>query len=201
MRVVVALLVLAGCDDLWNLELVPSPDAGGMQDSGFDLEVDCPPTYELRLFPGSRYRVTDNSYAAWDTADDCADDTLGRTTHLATAQTAQELAALHESLVAQSAGRWWLGAVQPKSGVTLPLDGWIWLTGEPIEMTMWSITPLEPNDGDGLEPDHLEQFALIQDSRQGLIDLDGGFGNRGLCECDGLALSIAARSALAESRP
>jgi hypothetical protein len=201
---VVALLLLVGCDDLWNLERVPPADSALMRDAlvhdtGFDPAIDCPPTYDLPLFSGSRYRITDNSYSAWDTSDDCDDDTNGRT-HLASAQTRQELDTLIQSLIAKGYGRWWLGAVQPAAGVTLPLDGWLWLTGEPIAPTLW--TAGEPNDSDGLETnDHVEQFALIQDNRDGLIDLAGMFGNRGLCECDGLAVSEDAQSALSQSRP
>ncbi|HEY5921057.1 MAG TPA: hypothetical protein VIV11_05270 [Kofleriaceae bacterium] len=194
MRVVVVLL-LAACDQTWNLDHVDPP-------LPFDPDVNCPTDYDLTLFPvapDSRYRVTGNTFAAWDSSDDCNDDTDGLT-HLAVAATDEELAALREALIVKGQVRWWLGAVQPAVGVSMPLDDWLWVNDMQILKTLWAASPQEPDDVDGVEQDHREQFAVIEEARPGLVDIDGAFGNRAVCECDGDSLGDAARAAIAQSR-
>jgi hypothetical protein len=196
MRIVVWLLVLAGCDDLFNLEHI-DPQRDGAALDAFDPDVDCPQGYDLALFAGSRYRVTESSYAAYDSSDDCNDDKLGFT-HLAVAPTNAEVTALHDSLIAKGFGRWWLGGVQPAAGVTDPIQGWLWVTGEPVDVGQWAIG--EPNDGDADEQDHIEQFMFIDETVPGLVDLLGSFGNRALCECDGRPVTEEARIAIDQGR-
>ena len=94
------LLALAGCDDLFNLEHI-DPQSDGPAVHAFDPDVDCPEGYDLALFAGSRYRVSDDTLAAYDSSDDCNDDKPGFT-HLAVAPTAPELTALHDSLIAKA---------------------------------------------------------------------------------------------------
>ena len=186
------LLLVAACDQTWNLDHIePRPE--------FDPEMDCPMDYELELVAGSRYRITANTFNAWDSSDDCNDDSDGLT-HLAVAETVDELTTLREALIAKGQTRWWLGAVQPPVGVTMPLDRWLWATGAQINKLMWAASPQEPDDADNVEQDHLEQFAVIEEARPGLVDIDGAFGNRALCECDGDALGDAARLAIDQSR-
>jgi hypothetical protein len=206
MRIAVWLVALAGCDDLFNLDHIDHKPhdaalvdaaADATSDAAFDRERDCPVNYDLALFAGSLYRITADSPFAWDAHDECNADKPGFT-HLAAAQTQQELSALHASLVAKNLGIWRLGAVQPVA-VTMPIEGWLWVTGEPVDMVMW--TALEPNDGNGLEDDHSEQFAIISaQAEDRMIDLAGNLGHRAVCECDGRGVSPDAQTAVDQAR-
>jgi len=192
---VVALLLVTGCADLWNIEYVESIDAGPA-DASFEPDRECPSDYQLALFAGSRYRITPDSFAAWDDSDDCNDDKVG-ITHLAVAQTRTELDNLIDALGPTGIGSWWLGLVQ-RAGAATPNDGWIWVTGETVDPALWD-GPSEPNDGDGTE-NATEQFGDIISNVRGLIDYDGSGGKRALCECDGRAMSAEAKTAIELSR-
>jgi hypothetical protein len=195
MRIAVWLVVLAGCDDLFNLEPVERFDAAV---DAFDRDLDCPADYDLTLFAGARYRITKDSLAAWDDHIDCADDRPGYT-HLAVAQTQVELTIVHDAVIAKGLGRIWLGGVQPAS-VDMPGDGWLWVTGESIDRSQWGNT--EPNDANGNELDHLEQFVAIDGGlADKLIDYSGANGIRGLCECDGRPISDDAQMAIDQAKP
>jgi len=200
MRKLSLLIALCGCDDLFNLEPIAVVD-GAVDpplDAGFDPARECPAEYALELFAGSRYRTTEVFTQAWNASDDCRDDKPGLT-HLAVAATRDELDVLVATLVAKGVDRWWIGAVQP-AAVTAPIDGWLWMTGEPVSAALWDL-PLEPNDGQGTETDHEEQFAIIQYDRPGLIDIAGNAVTlRGLCECDGRPMATGAASAVDQAR-
>jgi hypothetical protein len=190
MRIAVALLLLAGCDDLWNLE--------HLEEGPFD-PASCPSTYALALWPGSRFRIGDTERTAWTAHDRCsADSTTGVPTHLAVAATRDKLDALVGALTARADVRWWIGAVQPTSATEVGGD-WLWLTGEPVAADLWD-APAEPNDGNGIEDIHDEQFAFIEASDAGLLDVNGITLLRFLCECDGRPVSAEAIAAVDQSR-
>jgi hypothetical protein len=204
-RVAALLVAVAACDQTWNLDRIePARDARVIDTQAidarpFDPAVDCPASYDL-FIAGTPYRITANTFAWWDSAGDCDDDTDGFT-HMAVAQTNAELMAFHDTLTQKNLGRWWLGAVQPAVGVTTPGEAWLWVTGEPIAATAWA-SPDEPNDGGDGEQGHHEQFALVDETRlPALIDLDGSIGSRALCECDGRRIAQAAREAISQSKP
>jgi hypothetical protein len=61
--------------------------------------------------------------------------------------------------------------------------------------------PIEPNDGEGTETDHAEQFTIIEGGTNGLIDIVGSSTTAlALCGCDGRPATSAARSAVDQSR-
>jgi hypothetical protein len=193
MRFAVALLLLAGCDQTWNLDHLDHVDAR----KAFDVETDCPMGYNLFLNAGSRYNIVSNVASAWAAQARCAADSEGFT-HLATATTRTELDALMSSLLSKQAGRWWLGAVQPTTA-TLPDADWLWMTGEPIDPEFWN-SPDEPNDGNRVEDDHEDQFAFIDQGVMDLIDAQGMLEYGYLCECDGRAITSEAQIALDQSK-
>ena len=182
MRVALIVIALAGCDDLFNLEHIDRVD-GGSDAAGFDLSK-CPSTYNLVLIDSSRYRVLTAPDRAWVQSDLCNADSAGFT-HVAVLETSVEAVAAQAELDKLQQFRWWIGAVQDRSAVN-PGDGWIWLTGEPL-MSGWD-APVEPDDADMIELDHLEQFAVIQQGHVGLIDIAGHDIYTAICECDGRAV-------------
>jgi hypothetical protein len=200
-RIAVALLLVAGCDRLFALEHIPP---GGPGDAPFDTppadafdpDLQCPATYTLALWPGSRFRIVTPEVAPWTASDDCNDDLVGAT-HLAVAPTSDKLAVLVGKLVMQNDTRWWLGAVQPLS-VNAVTEHWLWVTGEPVDVSLWG--PNEPDDVDGLEIDHFEQFGAIDTVRSGMFDYPATTPNRALCECDGRAFTDEARVAIEQSQ-
>ena len=187
---VVALLLLAGCATVFDLEHVVLVDAGPA-DATFDPARGCPMEYQLALFPGSHYRFTSSSLALWDSSDDCNDDAQG-VTHLAAAQTRAELDALIAAVVQSGIGTVWTGHVQAP-GATTPSDRWIWTTGESVDPALWA--PGEPNDTEGIE-DTQEQAGDIAGGVSGLLDYNQGFGKRALCECDGREIASEAKTAI-----
>ena len=191
MRIVGVLLLVAGCDSLWNLEHVPPSDA-------FDV-AQCPSDYDRAFWPGSRFRVVTTAIPAWEASDACNDDAAGAT-HLAVAATRDKLDALVGALTTEQGVGWWLGAVQPKTVMSpSPSASWLWVTGEPIDPGQWSAN--EPNDANDNEADHVEQFAKIDMTRTGLVDILGSMATDVLCECDGRPLTAEAIAAIEQSRP
>ena len=77
------MLLLAGCDQTWNLDhiyedkdaaVVDAARDGTPIDAPFDAATDCPMEYDRPLFPGSRYRLLTTPIAVWDAYDACIDD-------------------------------------------------------------------------------------------------------------------------------
>ncbi|HEY5945683.1 MAG TPA: C-type lectin domain-containing protein [Kofleriaceae bacterium] len=194
MRVGLTLLLLASCDQTWNLDHIDERDAAP---HAFDPAADCPTSYDLAFIAGSRFHIVQTGRTAWNASDACVADSSGLT-HLAVAPTREELDALIGALTSRADGRWWIGAVQPTTA-TAPGDGWLWATGEAIDAALW-LSPIEPNDGNGIEDDHEDQFGFIEASTTGLIDAQGLTVLRYLCQCDGRPMSNDARTALDQSR-
>jgi hypothetical protein len=191
MRLAVWLVLLAGCDQTWNLDHIDEHDA-----AAFDPSDDCPADYDLRLVRGSRFRIAQTARTAWTASDLCNADLPGAT-HLAVAPTRETLDALIGALTSRGDDRWWIGAVQP-TGAPTPIDSWIWVTGEPIDKLLWAAA--EPNDGNGIEDNHEDQFAFIESGTPGLVDAEGLTLERALCECDGRAVAADATAAIDQSR-
>ena len=197
MRGGVLLIALAGCDYTFNLDHISSR-AGDAQADAFDPARQCPAAYTLELYAGSRFRIIDTPLTAWAASDDCIDDSAGLS-HLANAPGRAKLDALIAAMTArQEPTFWWIGAVQPVA-VTTPLEGWIWMNGEPVDVALWNM-PYEPNDGEGTETDHQEQFSFIDSADPGLVDVEGLALGHALCECDGQPTSMAARVAIDQGR-
>jgi hypothetical protein len=192
MRLALSLLLLASCDQTWNLDHIDPTDAGP-----FDPATDCPSNYDLALVPGSRFRIGQTTRTAWNASDLCKGELVGAT-HLAVAPTREKLDALIGALTSRADNRWWLGTAQPTTA-TQPGADWLWLTGELVDASLWD-SPVEPNDGNGLEDDHEDQFAFIQAGVPGLIDAQGVTLERFLCECDGRPITDDAQSAVDQSR-
>jgi hypothetical protein len=197
MRVAGVLAALAGCDSMFNLDRIELVDAIAIDlPPPFDPLRDCV-GYDEILFASTPYRVTPAD-KAWVAYDDCADDSRGYT-HLAVAETREELDALIGSTNPNPRLRFWVGGVQPRAALEHTSD-WTWLTGEPIASDLWSYPP-EPNDLDNNEADHAEQFVIIQYNVPGLADMIGSYDVQGLCECDGRPIEMAAARAVDEWRP
>ena len=196
MRPVSLLLALCGCDQLFDLERIELVDAAAI-DAAFDPQT-CPAEYSLALHPGTRYRIGEVYTQAWNASDDCNDDRPGFT-HLAVAPGREEVDVLIAAIVARGGGRWWVGAVQPVTAPTVGGD-WLWMTGEAVAAALWDV-PVEPNDGEGTETDHAEQFTILEGGVAGLIDIVGSSTTAlALCECDGRPATPAATSAVDQSR-
>ena len=199
MRIAVSLLLVAGCDYTFNLDHLDPGAPDAPQPDAFDVATQCRSDYDLPLWPGSRFRIYTSPGAAWALSDACNDDNADGTAHLAVAQTREKLDALIGALTVRQGVRWWIGAVQPASATT-PLEKWLWVTGEPVDPSLWDM-PTEPNDGDGSESDHNDQFGFIEQTSPGLVDVNGSLMMNGLCECDGHTMAAAAVAAIAQNRP
>jgi hypothetical protein len=199
-------ILLAGCDKLFDLEQLVRTDAGidggidggsdGPGDAAFDVSM-CPPDYSLLLWPGSKFRHFDSLGQAWEVSDHCNDDLAGAT-HLAVADSAEKLSALHGALTMRSRTRWWIGGVQSITATGL-LDEWYWVTGEPVDPMLWN--PTQPNDGDNNEAGHTEQFMVLEETRIGLVDYGGNNTAEGLCECDGRPVPAHVSLSIDQYRP
>jgi len=198
MRGAVWLLLLAGCDFTFNLDYINPVDATAIDTSADTFNPDmCPIGYDVSLYPGSKFRIITATMKAWDASDDCTND-LDGATHLAAALTRDKLDVLIGALTVRMQAYWWIGAVQP-TNVSLPIERWVWTTGEPVDPTMWD-SPVEPNDGNGIEDDHRDQFAMIGMNKPGLADVNGDSLQLALCECDGRPLADDAKAAIDQSR-
>jgi len=195
--------LLAGCDDLFNLEPIAIDD-GGLSteasdafESAFDPDQQCP-GYDLALYAGSRYRIISGLTTPWEAHDDCRDDLPG-ISHLAVASSNAERDVLLLAIENRSLSSWWMGGVQPVTATT-PSDAWLWVTGEPFDKTRWAM--YEPNDAGGEVDEvmhHYEQFTVLT-AGYGLADLGAGSAFGGLCECDGRSISSAATMAIDQLR-
>ena len=184
--VALLVVVLCGCHELFGLDRIQHADAS--VDSSVDAPPTCPSNYDLPLHPGSRYRVNigGNPIAHYNA---CAADASGLT-HLAVLNSMEEQAVL-QNLVDARTGLYFVGAVQRADSMTTG-GGWIWITGELVIGTQWGA--FEPNDVDGLETDHWEQFALLFSGRTGLIDYSETEVFDAICECDGRQVTAEAQA-------
>jgi hypothetical protein len=151
-------------------------------DAGFTV-AQCPASYDV-MGAASRYRLITTPGTVFAHGDACLADRAG-STHLAVIMNLT----LPRNTV-------WLGGVQAADANATDA-GWIGLDGEPL-IVAWG--GQEPNDGGGTESDHREQFLRMSTDRAYLGDAAKTDQNGALCECDGQAISQAARALIEQYR-
>jgi hypothetical protein len=198
MKLLCAVVALAGCDTVFDLDVVELPRDASRFDAFLPVQ-DCPASYSTELVPGgSRYRVILQPTRPGAHQASCVGDTGGRFTHLAVLETQLEQTAVQTFLNGSGQFAWYVGAIQPMGQATARL-GWVWLTGEDVSIAAFDPFGTgggEPNDLDGVENSE-ENVVYIRAMRDGLIDVLNTNEQGAICECDGRAMDAAAAAAYA----
>ena len=183
-------LALVGCHEVFELE-PPARDASAPDADTRPLN--CPPSYNVPGFGGTRYRVGKTAtQIGWTNAQgECKRDQLAtvppekRTGYTHLVVIATEAERLHVSTTASGSSRAWVGLSEMKN-----LGSWLWVTAEvtdgyplPAQGTMHGWQPGEPND--------TGRCVMIRDTDEvdpGMFDTqvcgDGGVITTYVCECD-----------------
>ena len=168
-----ALLLLGGCDSLFNLEPVTlPPDAREI-----DAAVDAPP----EACPSSYTAIGSSSYffvpevSTWQAAEAlCERDTVTRISHLVVFKDVAEMQAVRSAVTTPNL-TWqvWAGYSRPMLDDTKLYYA---VTGDTIDSSspLWNAG--EPNGGD--------ETATFFQSTGGMIDTNRGYFLPSLCECD-----------------
>ena len=152
----------------------------------------CPADYTnntITASPNTRYKILSDMATVKAQSDECNADHPGWT-HLAVLDTVQEAQQIHSHM---GGNFYYVGAVQPVSQAT-PNSGWLQLTGAAVPSAMWQTG--QPNDNGGGIETNAQNFAAVDDSSGLMNDVNGAFQYQAVCECDGLAISAAALTAL-----
>jgi hypothetical protein len=143
--------------------------------------VTCPPAYTLQLDNStSRYRVIATAAVFATQHADCNNDQTDRT-HLASPETAAEIADLRTALFALAAGQYYVGAVQQPNQAT-PTDGWFVFTGGGLPPGMFG------NSNDDQPGENNEENLAALNTTDLFHDATGDVAYAAVCECDGLPI-------------
>ena len=159
--VVVALVALAGCDKLFDLDAVPPPSADAAIDAPpifLDAPEPCPTSYVT--YAGtpstSRYLFVGPQSLWLDAEADCESDTRTKITHLVVFDDGDEMAAVRTGIEGQLNGNTFaahvgvardfgsdLNQFYAVTGEALPLSGPPWGTNEPSNLAEETTTRFE----------------------------------------------------------
>jgi hypothetical protein len=203
------ILFMAGCGFQAQAVAVDGPGGpddrdsgdrdGAIPDAGLELAT-CPANYDAPLPGPSHYRLIVDGHRAWEQSDACEHDMPGAA-HLAVIKTTEELTAIAAFIKDSSVGiannAVWIGGVQQQSARQTD-EGWLGFDGTAL-FNGWDTK--EPNDKDGDEAGHQEQFVMIAKGKSRFTDTSGNDADAALCECDGEPLAKAAADEIAGYRP
>lgn len=173
----------------------PGVDGAMIDAPPFDPAT-CPATFDLSIaaLPNTRFRyeLTAGNYGV--VAQRCI-DALPGATHPANVHTVEEATQMGTLLVAGGPAWTFVGVIQDPVAAT-PIAGWINFDGSAFNATLWSSAmPIQPDDGDGNEANHVQQAVAI--------DYLGAVGDYAhvsaiplLCACDGVPIAAQALSYL-----
>lgn len=146
----------------------------------------CPPAYDITIASTtSSYRAIGAEAAFATHHTDCNNDATGAT-HLASFETATEIAELTAYLSPRTIAasrRYYIGAVQQQNQSS-ETAGWLVFTGAALPANQWSSG--QPND-DGSGENNAENIATLNVDDK-LNDATGDVSYGALCECDGVAV-------------
>jgi len=146
----------------------------------------CPIAYDITIASStSVYRAIGTEAAFAVHHGDCNDDAVNAT-HLASFETATEIAELTAYLSPRTIAasrRYYVGAVQQQNQAS-ETAGWLVFTGAALPANQWSSG--QPND-DGSGENNAENIATLNIDDK-LNDATGDVSYGGLCECDGMAV-------------
>ena len=185
MRVALACLLLAGCDQLWNLDHIDTHDDAGRDatvsdgiasDAPSDASA-CPSTFTYNPVSQTYYLL--GPTADWFTARAaCKTEPHGAGwfTHLAVIGNFAEYTAVYNSSLDVATYTPWVGAFDTDNGDGQPQFRWV--TDEPGAETLWgSMQPDQPDS----------QNCARMWVPQGMDNEQCGVAYRYLCECDQFA--------------
>ena len=178
MRIALACLLAAGCDQLWNLDHVRDPtDAAGdgSADTGEDGKMPaCPTAYTFQPATGTSYNViaSPNPWANARTVCRSMVAGAGWFTHLAVINTKAEYDILMTLPRVQNDGPW-IGAFDADPSNLA--DEFRWVTDDPDTTIVWG-----PSQPDTLDVSHCGRMWVPEG-----MDNDGCDNSRTyICECD-----------------
>ncbi len=168
-----ALLLLGGCDSLFNLDPVTLPPDARELDAAIDAVSEACPSVYSPIGTSSYFFVPD--VATWEAAEVlCERDTETHITHLVVFDDAAEMQAVR-AIVTTPNLSWqvWAGYSRPKLDAT---KLYYEVTGGTIDAAspLWNVG--EPNAGD--------ETATFFQATGGMIDTNAGYFLPSLCECD-----------------
>lgn len=195
MRLAWGLILIAGCDRVYDLSGRHPPDAAELDgtvvdaplsDVPIDTGEQCPSTTYRTIADAparSTYRVVETANQSWEFAfADCRNDTTTGITHLVVFDDITELAALQHA-TSRPAGDWVSWAGYARNFGSLPLE-FKAVTGEALSKTsnLWRIG--EPDNG-GANSMNPETVVWWINDNNGIVDgryTDNVEGY--VCECD-----------------
>lgn len=125
-------------------------------------------------------------------------DALPGATHPANVHTAAQATQLAK-LVFPGGPAWVFVGVMQDPAATTPIGGWINFDGSAFDATLWSSgPPVEPDDGDGNEANHLQQAAAVSYQYQ-VGDYAHVQALPLVCACDGVPVAAQAMTYLLDN--
>lgn len=175
-----AICVLAGCDDLFNLEPIDPSDAGAQLDAAEACPADYVTVTNAPVTSSYRYVSLEQ---IWEVAEaDCVNDSLTDITHLAVLEDVPEMAALHVFVETQAGGSYFRTLVGHARNVGEDPLQFYAVTGE---KTPRSHPPWAANEPDNEPPSGIGEETIVWfETNLDLIDGPETLPQTYICECD-----------------